>query len=80
MANICFGGLCCGIVALMSSCNANAATTDAQYQAAIASARCCNIAGTISGVIGLIIIIIVVAVTASAASSYSYLHNNDDWY
>lgn len=89
----CLQGWFCGIAAMLSACNASSATTDAQYQASIASARCCNIAGSCVGVVTLIIIIVVAvlvggtaAAISSACSTYNGvsvgyncgLYNNDD--
>lgn len=86
----CTGGWPCGIAALISACTAAAATNEQQYQSAIASARCCNIAGSAIGAVLIILIIILAATvwsgTASiaSASSYSYSYsswgNNDDFW
>jgi len=65
----CLQGWFCGIAAMLSACNASSATTDAQYQASIASARCCNIAGSCVGVVTLIIIIVVAVMAAGAAAA-----------
>jgi len=76
----CTGGWPCGIAALISACTAAAATNEQQYQSAIASARCCNIAGSAIGAF-LIILIIILACTvwagaaSIATSSYSCTYN-----
>merc|ERR1719272_860724 len=72
----CWGGLFCGIAAMIQACTAASAMNASQYNSAIASAKCCNIAGSVVGPILIIVLIVVLTAGAAAATAGAYSYSS----